>query len=120
MVSRSDGFTLVELLVAATVLAVGVLALLGVTANANRLVSSGDRVATAAFYAQQRLEALQARDCATLAPGAETQADVYDLEWTITPAFGGDAQRVQVLVSYPSHGGSLREDTLETSVLCIR
>lgn len=119
MVSRREGFTLVELIVAATVFVVGVLGMLGVMANSTRLLSSGDRVATATFYAQERLEILQATDCATLAPGTETKAGVYNLVWTVQPAFNGNAQRIQVLVSYPSYRGPLRQDTLGTSVLCV-
>ena len=111
---------MVEVIVAATVFVVGVLALLGVMANATRLLGSGDRATTGTFYAQQRLETLQATDCATLAPGSETKANVYDLKWTVQSTFGGNSQFVRVIVSYPSYNGSPRQDTVETSVLCVR
>lgn len=58
------GFTLVELLVAATLLAVGLLALVGCATAVARLVGDGERRATVAALAARRLEQLHASGCA--------------------------------------------------------
>lgn len=118
--NRAGGFTLVELIVAVTVLAVGLLSLVGTNAHLTRLLSAGDRAATATFYAQDRLETLRATDCAAISAGAETRGGVYALAWEVAPAANGNVRRVLLTVSYPSRPGTVRVDTLETSVLCIR
>jgi len=119
MVSGERGFTLIELTVAVTIFTVGVLGMLKVTAGITRLLGMGDRVATASFYAQERLEMLRATSCAALASGTETRAGSYDLEWWVEPILGGNARRVQILVTYTSRPGAIRVDTLGTSMSCV-
>lgn len=119
MVSGERGFTLIELTVAVTIFTVGVLGMLKVTAGIARLLGMADQVATAGFYAQERLETLRATSCAALASGTETRAGVYDVEWGVEPILGGNARRVQVLVTYLVRPGTIRVDTLGTSVSCV-
>ncbi len=119
MVSRERGFTLIELTVAVTIFTVGVLGMLKVTAGLTRLLGMADRVATAGFYAQERLETIRATSCDALASGMETRAGIYEVEWGVAPIFGGNARRVQILVTYPSRPGAIRVDTLGTSMSCV-
>ncbi len=119
MVSGERGFTLIELTVAVTIFTVGVLGMLKVTAGITRLLGMSDRVATASFYAQERLETLRATSCAGLASGTETRGGIYDVEWVVAAILGGNARRVQVLVTYPSRPDAIRVDTLGTSMSCI-
>ena len=119
MVSGERGFTLVELIIAVTLFTIGVLGMLGVTAGITRLLGMGDRIATASFYAQERLETARNMPCAALTPGSETRGGIYDIAWSVAPMFGGNAQRVEVLVAYPSRLGVTRVDTLGTSISCI-
>jgi prepilin-type N-terminal cleavage/methylation domain-containing protein len=119
MVRNTRGFTLIELTVAVTVFTIGVLGMLGVTAGITRMLGSGDRVATASFYAEERLENLRATECDDMTNGSETRGGIYDLKWEVAPAFGGNAQRVQMLVAYPAFSGLSRVDTLGTTVSCV-
>ncbi len=119
MNSRS-GFTIVELLIAITVLTVGLLSFLGASAMITRMLARGDRAATATFYAQERLEQLQGQPCGTIASGTQTRGAGYQVAWGVTPSVTGGSQRVQILIRYAAGPGSVRVDTLETSVLCIR
>lgn len=114
------GFTMVELIVAVTVFVIGVLSLLGVTAQVTSLLGTGDRVATGTMYAQERLEQLQGTDCSLLAAGSETRGGIYDLRWEISSMFLNKARRVRLFVEYPNRPGVVRQDTLETMVLCLR
>ncbi len=119
MVSGARGFTLIELTIAVTLFTIGILGMLSVLAGITRLLAQGDRIATAGFYAQERLETVRNTTCAGLTPGSQTRGGIYDLAWSVTPMFGGNAQRVQVVVTYPSRPGATRADTLSTSVSCI-
>ncbi len=119
MVSGERGFTLVELTIAVTLFTIGVLGMLGVTAGITRLLGMGDRIATASFYAQERLETARNTPCAALISGSETRGGIYGLAWSVAPMFGGNAQRVEVLVAYPSRLGVTRVDTLGTSISCL-
>jgi prepilin-type N-terminal cleavage/methylation domain-containing protein len=120
MVRGRGGFTIIELIVAVTVLTLGLLALVGANALVTQLLSSGDRASTAMFFAQERMETLRGTDCDDLTAGSETRGAVYDLSWETATAFGGNAQRVQLVVQYPSGPGRRRADTVETSLLCVR
>ena len=119
MVSGERGFTLIELTIAMTLFTIGVLGMLGVLAGITRLLAQGDRIATASFYAQERLETVRNTTCAGLISGSQTRGGIYDLSWRVAPMFGGTALRVEVLVSYPSRPGVTRVDTLGTSISCI-
>ncbi len=119
MVRSERGFTLIELTIAVTLFTIGVLGMLGVLAGITRLFGMGDRIATASFYAQERLETSRNTPCAALTSGSETRGGIYDVAWNVTPMFGGNAQRVEVLVAYPSRLGVTRVDTLGTSISCI-
>lgn len=119
MVNDERGFTLIELTVAVTVFTIGVLGLLGTTAGITRLLGSGDRVATASFYAEERLEIIRATDCDDFVNGTDTRGGIYELKWEVAPVFGGNAQRVRLLVAYPAFSGLPRVDTLGTTVSCV-
>ncbi len=81
------GFTLVELLVATVVLAVGLLALTSAGAAIVRLEARGQRLALAAAAGENRLELLRMRSC-TAASGVR-QSDRLEERWSvIQPAPG--------------------------------
>ena len=114
------GFTIVEILIAVTVLVVGVLGFVGTTAAVTRMLSRGNRANRAAFFSQHRLEVLQATPCQLLADGSETRANVYTLSWTVTTTPGGNGKNVRLITGYPAVLSRPRADTMETTVLCIR
>jgi prepilin-type N-terminal cleavage/methylation domain-containing protein len=115
MVAKSDGFTIIEVIVAITILSVALLGLAGSMAGMTRIVYRGDLAATAAIYSQERLERLRALGCGNMVDGTETRG-VYQLAWTITVP-SAQNERVQLVTTYPSGRGS-RLDSMETSVSC--
>jgi prepilin-type N-terminal cleavage/methylation domain-containing protein len=114
------GFTIVEILIAVTVLVVGVLGFVGTTAAVTRMLSRGNRSNRGAFISQQRLEQIQATPCQLLANGSETRANIYQLSWTVTTTPGGNGKNVRLITGYPAVLSRPRADTMETTVLCIR
>ena len=63
MKNRRDGFTLVELLIAMTLLTVGLLAMLGSSALDTRAIMRERNIDLAAIYAARRLELLRLNAC---------------------------------------------------------
>lgn len=98
--SNQKGFTLLELLIALTILTVGLLGLAGLHIAAIQGNVSGFKISTAAAVAQQRIEELKALDssAAALSDGAHAndgnqvvQGITYNRSYTIqddTPVTG--------------------------------
>ena len=120
MVKQEQGFSLIELIVAITLMTMGLFGLLSVNALMTRMLTSSNRASTAAFYSQQRLETLRGMDCDGVSSGSELKEGTYQLVWTVQPTFNDKARSVELRTYYSSTPTSLRADTVETSVLCVR
>jgi len=81
---RPRGFSLVECLVAATLLSGGLLSLTASFGAVQRLALLGRRTAGAADVAASRFDALRTTACA--APGSGAAPGVYAEQWTVVPA----------------------------------
>ncbi len=112
---RRQGFTIVEVVVAIVLLAVGILGLVTTAALVTRMMGRGTRASKAAVLAQQRIEILRATPCASLAGGADT-VGAFTRQWTVTTS--GNARRIQVIVRYVGTPGKLRADTTATTMDC--
>jgi prepilin-type N-terminal cleavage/methylation domain-containing protein len=110
------GFTLLELVVATTVLAVGVLAVASTALPVTRLIRWGGAQSAAAEAAAGRIETLRAGGCAALAAGDTLIAGRYRLRWVVDAA--GALRRVNVVATYP-WADRFHSDTFETSVACV-
>ena len=99
------------------ILTVGILGIVSATAKMTALQSRGERLATAAFYAQSRMEQLRAAGCATAAGGAETLVGAYIMTWTVAAQAGG-SRAVMVTAEYPSATAIAAIDTFETYIPC--
>lgn len=108
------GFTVVELLVAMMVFAIGVLGLVATTATVTRLMGGATRQTLAATTAQSRLEKLRGSPCATLASGADTVRGIVSV-WTVTPVTRG--VNVTETVTFKTSGGS-RSRVYMTTIPC--
>ena len=97
----ANGFTLLEVVVALTVLSFGLLGGAAAMSVAYRMVNNGVRFTKAAALAAERLEILQATVCQGLANGAEVRGP-YRVVWTAVPA--GGTWLATVLVSGPGQG----------------
>jgi Tfp pilus assembly protein PilV len=115
------GFTITEIVLAMTILIIGVLAFVGTSAATSRMLARGNRATKASFYAQERLEILAATRCANLSNGTATSGGgFYSHAWTISSALGGNAMRARLITTYSPRRGVTRADTSEMSVLCLR
>lgn len=121
--SRSrSGFTLVEVLIAITVLSVGIVALAGNAGMVTRMIGRGKIDTRAAQLATLKMDSLRVRAyattprCAGLVNGAQPATNHVTLSWTVTtPAIGG--RNVVVSASYNTHGGT-RTQVLTTYIQC--
>ena len=98
------GFTIVELLVAMTILTVGLLALLGSSALDSRALMRERNIDLAAIFAMRRLEALRIDACRRHVDSAEVLMRGADTlatnTWTFTAAPGGNGYRVSLVSWY--------------------
>jgi type IV pilus modification protein PilV len=113
---RRRGFTLVELLVAITLLSVGILGLAGVTALALRQTSTSNQHTVASLVAQSRMERLRSTNCALIASGGPVVENGVIANWTI-PAQTANTRTVRATFVYQSRS---RPDTVvaTTTILC--
>lgn len=110
------GFTLIEMVMAVTVLTVGVLAVVASAVPLARLVRRGGVQTVSAAVAGAQIEALRAAACAGASGGAATSGG-YRLTWSVGAA--GRLRDVTVVATYPWGPGS-HSDTYETAVSCPR
>jgi len=108
------GFTIVELIVAMVVFAVGVLGLAATAASVTQLMGGATRQTIAANIAQSRLEKLRASPCATLTSGADTTRGVVST-WTVQAVTRG--VNITETVIFPTKGGN-RTRTYKTTLSC--
>jgi Tfp pilus assembly protein PilV len=118
---REWGFTLVEVILAALLLSVGLLGLASSAALVMRMLERGRRSAAAALFAGRRLEMLRARGCASQAPGAEVAnrdgTPVDSVTWRFA-ALGSGAWHIVVTNHYRTDITAWRTDSIETEISC--
>ena len=112
-----SGYTLVEIIVAIVILTVGVLGIVNATGQMTRLQSRADRLSTASFYAQDRMEQLRAIGCGAAVNGTETLDSAYIMRWTVATQAGG-TRAVMVEAEYTTGTATAAIDTFETWIPC--
>jgi prepilin-type N-terminal cleavage/methylation domain-containing protein len=118
-----SGFTLIEVLVAVTILAVGVVALAGSSATVTRMIGRGQSDTRAAQLATLQVEALRlvaystTPRCTALANGGPTTTDHITLSWAVTVSASGTGRNVSVTASYATGRGTHTE-VLTTQIEC--
>ncbi|HXE58144.1 MAG TPA: prepilin-type N-terminal cleavage/methylation domain-containing protein [Gemmatimonadales bacterium] len=123
MTRRAEsGFTLVEVLVAVVVLAIGILGLVGTSAVVTRMVGQGKRTTNAAQVAGRRVEALRqlakttTPPCTALASGSATLGGGVSEQWVVSGS--GRSRTVRAIVRYPGGRGRTLTDTVTTIIFC--
>jgi Tfp pilus assembly protein PilV len=109
------GSSLVEVIAAVVVLAVGILALTGTSGAIARMTGMGRRASASAALASSRFDRLRAAPCLPGALAGSASVARYREQWTATPA--GSARLLRVIVSYDD-GRRARADTYETRSRC--
>ncbi len=112
----SDGFTLVEVLVAMLILTIGIIALIGSSALVTRMITQGQIFSEASALAAQRIETLRSGGCAGMGSGTAVDGP-YALSWTVVPIADGKVQRVELTVTMPTRRGTT-DRVFATAVLC--
>jgi prepilin-type N-terminal cleavage/methylation domain-containing protein len=122
--ARSEqGFTLVEVMLAVIVLSVGVMALVGSSALATRMIGRGKTSSQVAQVANARAELLrayaaQAPGCtnANLQSNSATTAGVAE-QWTLQGSAGDPTRDVRMIFTYNIARG-VRSDTSTITLYC--
>ena len=120
---RQTGFTLVEVMVALVVTAIGLGALAGSSALVTRMIGRGARASRAAEVAEGRVEQLRAAAGSTtprcISPafgsGGPLSSRGVAERWEVGPV--GAVRNVRAIVSSPIPGG-IRVDTLQGRIDC--
>jgi prepilin-type N-terminal cleavage/methylation domain-containing protein len=116
-VKRTRGLSLVEILIALTILGIGVMGLIGVGVAVNRMLGSGRWATEAAAIAERRLETLRAAAvdsaaCASLSGGSAPASAGLTETWIVRARPSSVA--VDVIVASASSG----PDTISTLLSC--
>ena len=115
VVGKRAGFTLVELLVAMMVFAVGMLGLAATAGSVTRMMGGAKRQTIAAAVAQSRLEKLRSSPCASITSGSETVRGITNV-WTVTAVSRG--VNVKDSVSFPTSRNVRRSKVYQTTLSC--
>jgi prepilin-type N-terminal cleavage/methylation domain-containing protein len=113
--SRRSGLTLVEMMVAVVMLAIGLLGLASTSGYVVRQVGGGARQTTVAHVAQSRLERLRSLPCSTISHDSATTRGIKE-RW-VPGATQNDILTVVDTVKY-AVGGSWRTQVFTMTVQC--
>ncbi len=108
------GLTLVEIIVACTVLTVGLLALLHTAALTSRMINEAALATEVSAVAREHLEALLDNGCGSTSGGDKT-IDRLRVSWTAT---SGATEWIAVRVRAPTPQGT-RVDSFSTALACL-
>ena len=102
--TRESGFTLLEVIIAISILTVGLLAVASMQAAAIRGNSFANQATESTTWAQDKLEDLMALTYAQVASGGpETTPDNYTVQWNVTNPVA-NVKRIFVTVSWTEKG----------------
>jgi prepilin-type N-terminal cleavage/methylation domain-containing protein len=120
--SKRDGFTLIEVMIAILVFSIGVLALASTSGVVTRMVNRGQNADIGTGFGAERLERLRLTGCTNQAGGADTLIRgggnwVAINTWSFANA-GNNTWRISVQARYKTEKGRTRTETLGTSLSC--
>jgi type IV pilus assembly protein PilV len=118
---RDKGFSMMELLVAMVVIALGLLAISGLFPLGSRARMKGEEITKAIQHAQQKMEQLTEKGYDSLSTGLHdsTQVEGYKVEWWVT-TLGWSPSKYDTLkvltdtVTFLTPGGGFRKVGLKT------
>ena len=117
MLLRSrPGFTLVEVVLAAFIFAVGVLALEAAAASSLQRMRRSSQLTLAGSVARSRLEMLAGSRCSDISGGTDTVRFIVSA-WTVAPVARPSLRAVTQTISYDVDGAQ-RQDNYVSVVPC--
>jgi prepilin-type N-terminal cleavage/methylation domain-containing protein len=124
MSSRQEqGFTIVEVMLAVVLLAIGVMALVGSSAMVTRMIGRGresttvGQVATARAERLRQIAAATSPACGQLVNGTSNPGSGITERWELQGAAGDKTRDVRLIYSYRV-SRSVRTDTMSLTLLC--
>ncbi len=101
---KNEGFTLIEVLLAASILSVGLLAIASMQISAIKVNSSASDISKRSTWAQDKLEELVALPYSNAMldegdHGPETTSDGHTVEWSVVAGPVSDTKQVTVAVT---------------------
>ncbi|HEV7364934.1 MAG TPA: prepilin-type N-terminal cleavage/methylation domain-containing protein [Gemmatimonadales bacterium] len=121
--SKREGFTIIEVIIAIVVFGVGVLALASSSGVITRMVNRGEDAEIGTGFGAERLERLRMTGCASQAAGGPDTlkrggGGWYAINtWSFVDA-GNNTWRISVNSRYKTERGRDRTETLGTSISC--
>ena len=121
--SKREGFTVIEVILAIVVFSIGVLALASTCGVVTRMVNRGENAEIGTGFGAERLERLRMTGCTSQAAGGPDTlkrggGGWYAINtWSFADA-GGGTWRITVQSRYKTSTGSDRTETLGTSISC--
>jgi type IV pilus assembly protein PilV len=101
---RSNGFSLIEVIIALFILAVALLALAGLMVSTTKNNSFGGHMTEASTFAQDKVEELKISSWGNVVSGADTRAGStginYSRTWTVTDNTNGTQRWVNIRVNW--------------------
>jgi type IV pilus assembly protein PilV len=99
---KSNGFTLIEILISIVILSISLLALAGLMATTTQNTSFGGHITEAATFAQDQLEQLRVTPWANIISGTNTipgsTGIVYNRTWNVVPS--GNLRTITITISW--------------------
>jgi prepilin-type N-terminal cleavage/methylation domain-containing protein len=121
--AKRRGFTIIEIIIAIIVLTVGVLGMVTTAALVTRMIARGQRSASAAAFAQRRVEQMRLAACivAQRVNGSDTlyrgSTWVSINNWTFAD-LGNLNYRLKNVSTYKTTQNHVRQDSTETTISC--
>lgn len=112
---RRAGLSIIEVLIALVLVAVGILGIAGASALALRTATASTLEHRAQRRAELRIAELSARGCGGASAGGDSAVSVFD-RWSLTTIANGGALLDEV-VSWPASGGT-RRLIFHTALIC--
>jgi type IV pilus assembly protein PilV len=101
---RSNGFSLIEVIIALFILAVALLALAGLMVSTTKNSSFGGHMTEASTFAQDKIEELKVSQWGNVVSNADARTGstgiIYSRTWTVTNNTNGTQRWVNVTVNW--------------------
>lgn len=112
---KKAGFTLVEVLIAVVLFAVGMMGIYGLMGTLVRVNSLADRVSSAAAQAEAKIEELRGEGFASIAAGSDS-VDGFTRNWTFSTNGLLRYGNLSVTVEWKTLDGTEQQVTINTIV----